>query len=273
VVAATVEEAETAIDAALAGRAFGDAGAEIVVEACLTGVEASFFALVDGTTALPLAGAHDYKRAFDGDRGPNTGGMGAVSPTPRLTPALEARVMTEIVEPTVRAMAAEGMPFTGVLYAGLMLTASGPQLIEYNVRFGDPECQVLMLRLMSDLVPALVAACDGQLDHFHLRWFDHAAVCVVMAADGYPGPYRKGTAVDGLEEAEDAGLAATEGDGEVKIFHAGTARDDGGRLVAAGGRVLNVCATGPTPDAARSRAYRAVEHVGWQDGRWRADIG
>jgi phosphoribosylamine--glycine ligase len=272
-VAETVAEAEAAIDAALAEGAFGAAGAQVVIEERLTGVEASFFALVDGTRALPLAGAHDYKRAFEGDRGPNTGGMGAVSPTPRLTPELEARVMAEIVEPTMRAMAAEGAPFTGVLYAGLMLTEAGPKLIEYNVRFGDPECQVLMLRLMSDLVPALIATCDGQLEHVHLRWYDETAICVVMAAEGYPGPYRTGAVIDGLADAEEAGLAAAPGEGEVKIFQAGTTRDAEARLNVAGGRVLNVCATGEAPKTAKNRALTAVERVRWDGARWRGDVG
>src|SRR3984893_12028119 len=227
VVAATVAEAEAAIDAMLGG-SLGASGAEVVIEEFLAGEEVSFFALCDGDSAIPLASAQDHKRVFDGDRGPNTGGMGAYSPAPALTPALTARVMDEIVLPTVRAMKARGTPFRGVLFAGLMLTSEGPKLIEYNVRFGDPECQVLMLRLMSDLLPALIASCDGMLKNFDLRWFPDAALTVVMAAKGYPGSYAKGSVIEGLESA-----AAVEG---VEIFHAGT-RQDGDRLLPNGGPV------------------------------------
>ena len=264
VVAETLEEAEAAITAMLADRRFGDAGAEIVIEERLTGPEASFFALVDGRDALPLAGAQDYKRAQDGDQGPNTGGMGAVSPTPLLDTATQQRVMAEIIQPTIDAMAAAGAPFRGVLYAGLMLTPDGPKLLEYNTRFGDPECQVLVLRLMSDLVPALVAACDGGLKHCQLRWFDDAAVVVVMAADGYPGDYKTGDEICGLEALSDR-------DG-VAVFHAGTGQDADGRLVARGGRVLGVTARGPTVAEARARAYDAVAAIDWPGGRCRRDI-
>src|SRR6267154_2005835 len=216
VVATSVAEAEAAVDTMLGG-SLGSAGAEVVIEEFLAGEEVSFFALCDGERAIPLASAQDHKRAFDGDRGPNTGGMGAYSPAPALTPALADRAMNEIVLPTVRAMKARGTPFKGVLYAGLMLTADGPKLIEYNVRFGDPECQVLMLRLMSDLVPALLASCDGMLKNFDLRWYPDAALAVVMAANGYPGAYAKGSAIEGLDAA-----AQVEG---VQIFHAGTQQD------------------------------------------------
>ncbi|MEQ8967917.1 MAG: phosphoribosylamine--glycine ligase [Azospirillaceae bacterium] len=273
VVAATVAEAEAAVDAALVDGAFGASGAEVVVEECLIGPEASVFALVDGRAVLPLASAHDYKRAFDGDEGPNTGGMGAVSPTPRLDPGTEDRIRREILEPTVAAMAGEGAPFRGVLYAGVILTADGPKLLEYNVRFGDPECQALALRLMSDLLPALVAARDGVLKDMDLRWYPEPAVCLVLAADGYPGPYAKGGAISGLEEAAAVGECAADGPGEVMIFHAGTASDADGRLVANGGRVLNVCATGETVDAARRRAYATAAAVRWADARWRGDVG
>ncbi len=263
VVAATLAEAEAAVDMMLGG-ALGEAGAELVVEEFLEGEEASFFALCDGETAIPLASAQDHKRAFDGDRGPNTGGMGAYSPAPVMTPELSRRAMVEIVLPTVAAMKAMGAPYKGVLYAGLMITAAGPKLIEYNVRFGDPECQVLMLRLMSDLVPALLACCDGMLKNFDLRWFPDAALTVVMAAKGYPGSYAKGTAIEGLEAA-----AEVEG---VEIFHAGT-KAEGGRIVANGGRVLDVSALGKTVAEAQARAYAAVDRIAWDGGFCRRDIG
>ncbi|HZS64607.1 MAG TPA: phosphoribosylamine--glycine ligase [Xanthobacteraceae bacterium] len=263
VVAMTSKEAEAALDMIFGG-SLGEAGAEVVIEEFLRGEEASFFVLCDGENAIPLATAQDHKRAFDNDQGPNTGGMGAYSPAPVVTPAIAARVMDEIVQPTLRAMKAMGASYKGVLYAGLMLTAEGPKLIEYNVRFGDPECQVLMLRLMSDLVPALVAACDGMLKNFDLRWYPDFALTVVMAAKGYPGSYAKGTVIDGLDEA-----AAVEG---VEIFHAGTKLQDG-KLVANGGRVLNVCARGKTVGEAQQRAYAAVDKIRWADGFCRRDIG
>jgi phosphoribosylamine--glycine ligase len=263
VVAETIAEAEAAIDMILAGHQ-GDAGAELVVEEFLRGEEASFFALCDGDTALPLASAQDHKRAFDGDKGPNTGGMGAYSPAPIVDAAMTDRVMSEIVTPTLRAMRAIGAPFKGVLYAGLMITAEGPKLIEYNVRFGDPECQVLMLRLVSDVVPALMASRDGTLKSFDLRWHPDPALTVVMAAKGYPGPYVKGSAIEGLDAA-----AAVDG---VEIFHAGTAYD-GDRIVANGGRVLNVSAIGATVGQARERAYQAISRIHWPDGFCRQDIG
>jgi phosphoribosylamine--glycine ligase len=261
VVAATIEEAEAAIDAMLGGdkRAW-----EIVIEDCLVGEEASFFALCDGDTAIPLGSAQDHKRVFDGDKGPNTGGMGAYSPAPIMTAEMNARVMREIVEPTVRAMKAMGAPFKGVLFAGLMITESGPQLIEYNVRFGDPETQVLMLRLTSDLLPALIAARDGTLKNVSLQLSGDAALTVVMAANGYPGDYAKGTTIDGLAEA-----AQIEG---VEIFHAGT-RAEGGRILANGGRVLNVTARGKTVREAKDRAYAAVGRIRWPEGFCRRDIG
>jgi phosphoribosylamine--glycine ligase len=263
VVAATVAEAEAAIDT-LFGGSLGAAGAEVVIEEFLTGEEVSFFALCDGETAIQLASAQDHKRAFDGDHGPNTGGMGAYSPALALTPALARRVMDEIVLPTVAAMKARQTPFRGVLYAGLMLTAAGPKLIEYNVRFGDPECQVLMLRLMSDLVPALLACCDGMLKNFDLRWFPDPALTVVMAAKGYPGDYARGSLIEGLADA-----AAVEG---VQIFHAGT-EAAGGRILANGGRVLNVAALGKSVGEAQARAYAAVDRIRWAEGFCRRDIG
>jgi phosphoribosylamine--glycine ligase len=263
VVAETVAQAEEAIDMMFAG-GLGAAGTELVVEEFLTGEEASFFALIDGEHALPLASAQDHKRAFDGDQGPNTGGMGAYSPAPVMTAAMTKRTMDEIILPTARAMQAMGAPYKGTLFAGLMITSDGPKLIEYNVRFGDPETQVLMLRLMSDLVPALIAARDGQLKAFDLRWYPDAALTVVMAAKGYPGNYEKGSVIEGLDAA-----AEIEG---VEIFHAGT-RADGGRIVANGGRVLNVSALGKTVAEAQARAYQAVDRIRWADGFCRRDIG
>jgi phosphoribosylamine--glycine ligase len=263
VIATSVGEAESAIEMMFDG-ALGDAGAEVVVEEFLDGEEASFFALCDGNTAIALASAQDHKRVFDGDQGPNTGGMGAYSPAPVMTPEMNKHVMDEIVLPTVGAMNAMGTPYHGVLYAGLMITSQGPKLIEYNVRFGDPECQVLMLRLMSDLVPALLACSDGVLKNFDLRWYPDAALTVVMAAKGYPGGYAKGSVIEGLESA-----AQVEG---VEIFHAGTVAGDG-QILANGGRVLNVCALGNTVGEARARAYTAVDRIRWPEGFCRRDIG
>src|ERR1700757_176816 len=263
VIANTLAEADAAIDMMFGG-GLGAAGAEVVVEELLEGEEASFFALCDGQTALALASAQDHKRAFDGDQGPNTGGMGAYSPAPAMTPEMARRAMDEIVLPTVRAMKAGGAPYKGVLYAGLMITTEGPKLIEYNVRFGDPECQVLMLRLMSDLVPGLLACCDGMLKNFDLRWYPDAALTVVMAAKGYPGATAKGSVIEGLEGGA--------GGGGGEIFPAGP-KADGGRILANGGRVLDVCALGKTVGEAQARAYRAVDRIRWPDGFCRRDIG
>jgi phosphoribosylamine--glycine ligase len=263
VVATTRGEAEAAIDACFSG-AFGAAGAEVVIEEFLDGEEASFFALCDGKTALALATAQDHKRVGDGDTGPNTGGMGAYSPAPVMTPDLVSRTMAEIIRPTVAAMAARGTPFKGVLFAGLMITAEGPQLIEYNVRFGDPETQVLMMRLTSDLLAAMVATADGVLDHFDLTWRDDAALTVVLAAKGYPGAPEKGTEIRGLDAARQ--MAG------VEIFHAGTCRD-GQRVLADGGRVLNVTALGATVAEAQARAYAAIKKIDWPGGFCRSDIG
>jgi phosphoribosylamine--glycine ligase len=261
VVAQTVAEAEAAIDIICAD---AQLGSELVVEEFLAGEEASFFVLSDGEHALPLATAQDHKRVLDGDQGPNTGGMGAYSPAPVMTPAMCQRALDEIVKPTIAAMKRMGMPYKGVLYAGLMITAAGPKLIEYNVRFGDPETQVLMLRLKSDLVPALVASRDGMLKSFDLRWHDDAALTVVMAAKGYPGSYQRGSVIEGLDAA--AGV-----DG-VEIFHAGTKRD-GGKVLANGGRVLNVSALGKTVGEAQARAYAAIDRIRWPGGFCRRDIG
>ena len=262
VVAKTLREAEDAVAMMFAGH-FGAAGAEVVIEEFLSGREVSFFALCDGETALPLASAQDHKRVFDHDQGPNTGGMGAYSPTPFVTSEIHDQIMSRIISPTVAGMKARGAPFRGVLYAGVMLTEQGPKLFEYNVRFGDPECQVLMLRMMSDIVPAFLAACDGELKHFNLRWYPEAAITVVMAAKGYPGDYRKGSRIEGLDDA-----AKIDG---VEIFHAGTLAKDGA-ILANGGRVLNVCALGKTVTEAQARAYASIDRINWPDGFCRRDI-
>jgi phosphoribosylamine--glycine ligase len=263
VVAMTLKEAEDAIDMMLGG-GFGAAGAEAVVEEFMTGEEASFFVLCDGEHALPLVAAQDHKRAFDGDKGPNTGGMGAYSPAPVFTDAIRDRTMNEIILPTLRAMSAMGTPYKGVLFAGLMITDEGPKLIEYNARFGDPETQVLMVRLMSDLLPALIASCDGQLKNFDLRWFPDPALTVVMAAKGYPGDYERGTRIAGLDRAE-----KIEG---VEVFHAGT-KASGDWILANGGRVLNVTASAKTVGEAQRRAYEAIGLINWPEGFCRRDIG
>ena len=263
VIAATAAEAEAAIDACFDG-AFGSAGSEVVIEEFLDGEEASFFALTDGTIAIAFGAAQDHKRVGDGDTGPNTGGMGAYSPAPVMTDAMIERTMDEIIRPTVAGMNARGTPFRGVLFAGLMITAKGPELIEYNVRFGDPECQVLMLRLQSDLLPVLQATATGGLDKIELTWSSDAALTVVMAAAGYPGTPTKGTEIKHLEAAD-----AIEG---VKVFHAGTVRD-GSRVLANGGRVLNVTALGHDVTAAQARAYAAVDVIDWPEGFCRRDIG
>lgn len=263
VIAATREAANAAIDDCFSG-AFGAAGAELVIEEFLDGEEASFFALVDGANALPLATAQDHKRAFDHDQGPNTGGMGAYSPAPIMTPVLCAQVMEKIVLPTVRAMQEQGTPFKGVLYAGLMIKDGTAKLIEYNTRFGDPEAQVLMPRLKSDLLPALLAVAEGRLNNVVLDWHDDAALCVVMATRGYPGAYAKGSEIKGLDAAG--------ADPNVQIFHASTRRD-GARILADGGRVLGVTARGKTIAEAQSRAYAAVDKIDWPGGFCRRDIG
>jgi phosphoribosylamine--glycine ligase len=264
-IATTISAAEAAIDTIMVEKAFGQAGAALVIEDFLEGEEASFFALVDGDHVLPLASAQDHKRVHDGETGPNTGGMGAYSPAPVMSEEMESRVMEEIILPTVAAMKEQGHPYKGVLYAGLMITEEGPSLLEYNVRFGDPECQVLMPRLKSDLLPALIAATDGVLDSVDLRWDEEAALVVVLAAQGYPGAYRKGSEIKGLDAA-----AAPD---EVTIFHAGTKAGDGGAVLANGGRVLGVTATGKTVAEAQARAYAAVDKIDWPDGFCRRDIG
>ena len=260
-VAMTLDEALAAIDDCFEG-AFGEAGAEVVVEAYLDGEEASFFCLSDGKTLLPLATAQDHKRVGDGDTGPNTGGMGAYSPAPVMTPDMVERTMKEIIEPTMRGMAEIGMPFQGVFFAGLMITNKGPELIEYNVRFGDPECQVVFMRLKSDLLPLLHASAVGTLDQVSAEWRDETALTVVLASKGYPGAYDKNTPISSLPD---------EG-GETKVFHAGTALKDG-KLVATGGRVLNVTALGKTVTEAQARTYEQVDAVSWDNGFCRRDIG
>jgi phosphoribosylamine--glycine ligase len=259
VVAQSAAERDRAIDSML-----DKPGEEIVVEEYLEGEEASFFVLSDGENVLPLAGAQDHKRAFDGDNGPNTGGMGAYSPAPVLTQAVIDRTLERIIKPTISAMAERGAPYMGVLYAGLMIKDGEPKLIEYNCRFGDPECQVLMMRLKSDLATALLATRDKQLKHLDLRWSDDAALTVVLAAKGYPGDYIKGSEIWNLDAA-----AQIEG---VQIFHAATERQDG-KLVATGGRVLDITALGKTVAEARQRAYRAVDLIDWPEGFCRRDIG
>jgi phosphoribosylamine--glycine ligase len=261
VIAGTLAEAEAAL-ADMFGGQFGAAGAEVVIEEFMEGEEASFFALTDGTTIVPFGSAQDHKRVGDGDVGPNTGGMGAYSPAPVLTPELQARVMAEIIEPTVRTMREDGVPYVGVLYAGLMLTAEGPKLIEYNARFGDPECQVLMMRLTSDLVAIMLACAKGELAGVEAQFRDQTALTVVMAAKGYPGTPEKSSAIV-LNDAEAEGA---------KIFHAGTAMKDGA-LVANGGRVLNVTAMGASVTEAQRIAYAAVDRISFPTGFCRRDIG
>ncbi len=263
IVAETVDQAIDAVRDMLAGNRFGTAGASVVIEEFMAGEEVSLFALCDGEHVLPLVGVQDHKRAFDGDKGPNTGGMGAYSPVPLLDQAMFDRAMREIVLPTVRGMKAEGLPFKGVLYAGLMIDKNGPRLVEYNCRFGDPECQVLMMRLKSDIVPALIACADGGLKHLDLRWSDQTALTVILATRGYPDAYKNGSEIRGLAEA-----GKVEG---VEIFHAGT-KVEGGRTLANGGRVLNVTAIAPTVEEARARAYRAVDLIDWPEGFCRRDI-
>jgi phosphoribosylamine--glycine ligase len=263
VIAADRAEARAAAQEMLTGR-FGDAGARVVIEAFMTGEEASLFALCDGRTALLFGGAQDHKRAYDGDLGPNTGGMGAYSPAPVLTPDVLAAVERELIVPTVAGMATEGTPFTGVLFAGLMITPEGPRLVEFNARFGDPECQTLMLRLKSDILPYLHAAATGALADMPAPiWREEAAICVVLAAKGYPDQPQTGTVIAGAE--------ADFGE-DVVVFHAGVSRDAEGRLVAAGGRVLNVCARGATVEEARAKAYAAIAEIDWPGGFYRTDI-
>lgn len=260
-VAMTADEACRAVNECFSG-AFGEAGSRVVLEEFLEGEELSFFALCDGKNALAFASAQDHKRAFDGDQGPNTGGMGTYSPTPAASPELHARVMREMIEPTVRGLASEGIPYIGVLFAGLMLTNDGPKLIEYNARFGDPETQVMLARFTGDFAALLHSCAIGKLDPQHLTFAPDAAVCVVMAASGYPGDYAKGTVIRGLEKAAE----------HASVLHAGTANSNG-QIVSNGGRVLNIVATAPDFTSARAQAYRAVDAVEWPEGFCRRDIG
>ncbi len=263
VVAETLEQAEDAARDMLSGNAFGSAGASIVVEEFLDGEEISYFAICDGDHLLPLNSAQDHKRVGDGDTGPNTGGMGAYSPARLMTPDMEKVVLETILHPTVAAMKAEGCAFTGVFFAGLMVVKGVPKLLEYNVRFGDPECQTLMMRLESDLVEMLFAAATGKLDTIKPDWSSHPSLCVVMAANGYPADYVKGTEIRGLDAA-----SAIDG---VQVFHAGTSLQDG-KIVASGGRVLGITASGASVEEARARAYSAVDALDWPEGFCRRDI-
>ena len=263
IVAETVEQAKEAVSDMLSGSAFGEAGSSVVIEEFLDGEEVSYFAICDGENLLPLSSAQDHKRAFDGDKGPNTGGMGAYSPARLMTAELEAEILDTILKPTVSAMKSENAPFTGVFFAGLMITDGKPKLIEYNVRFGDPECQTLMMRLESDLVEMLYAAATGKLETVKPTWSDNSSLCVVMAANGYPGSYEKGTVIRNLEAAG--------ADEAVEVFHAGTALKDG-QIVAVGGRVLGVTASGSDVAVARDAAYKAVDLIDWPEGFCRKDI-
>ena len=266
IICSNKDEAINAAKEMLSGAAFGEAGAEIVIEEFMDGEELSYFALADGKTMLPLTSAQDHKRAFDGDEGPNTGGMGAYSPAHLMTPELEEKIIHQIIQPTISAMAAEGCPFTGVLYAGLMIVQGEPKLIEYNVRFGDPECQPMMMRLQGDLLEILHAGAQGRLSEVRgkVTWSEKTALCVVMATEGYPDSYPKNTPINGLEKT--AGLK------DVTVFHAGTSVKDG-QLVSTGGRVLGATALGRSISEAQKRAYDAVDLIEWSEGFCRRDIG
>ena len=264
-VAQTLDQAKDAIEQALNDNKFGEAGSEIVIEECLIGEEASFHVLVDGENVIPLASAQDHKPVGEGDTGPNTGGMGTYSPAPILNKDLTQEIMQKFIIPTVNGMKKEGHIYRGVLYAGLMITEDGPKLIEYNARFGDPETQVLLMRLKTDLLPALIACVDGTLDQINLDWDRSAAICVVMAANGYPAEYKKGTSIKGLQKA-----GKIEG---TQIFHAGTLLNQQGDLIANGGRVLGITSLGEDLTMAQKRAYAAVDLIDWTDGFCRRDIG
>ncbi|MBS40578.1 MAG: phosphoribosylamine--glycine ligase [Rhodospirillales bacterium] len=265
IIAETSEQAHQAIEDMLEKQAFGSAGSEIVIEEFLEGEEASFFALCDGNTAIPMASAQDHKRVGDGDTGPNTGGMGAYSPAPIITESMTKTIMETIIKPTLLGMKAEGRPYKGVLYAGLMIENHKPKLLEYNVRFGDPECQVLMMRLMSDLLPALIASEDGVLKDFDLRWYDDTALTVVMASNGYPGPYQKGSIIKGIENFQD--------NKDITLFHAGTKFNEKNEICSSGGRVLAITALGKNVLEAQVKAYEGIDSIEWPDGFCRRDIG
>jgi phosphoribosylamine--glycine ligase len=264
IIAETRQEAMTAVRDMLSGNAFGSAGARVVIEEFLTGEEASFLAITDGTNIIPLASAQDHKPIFDGDKGPNTGGMGAYSPAPVVTPAVHEQAMAEVLRRTVDGMAAEGRPYRGVLYAGLMVKEGRVRTLEFNARFGDPECQPLLMRMKSDIVPLLMAVAEGDLAGRSIEWHDKAAVCVVMASEGYPGDYRTGDAISGLDKAAELD--------DVYVFHAGTVAKDG-QCVTSGGRVLGVTALGATVRQAIEQAYRGVERITWPGVQYRRDIG
>jgi phosphoribosylamine--glycine ligase len=264
-VAMTMDEALAAINDAMVGGAFGAAGNELVIEEYMEGEEASFFALIDGPNVLAFTHAQDHKRAFDGDKGPNTGGMGAYSPAPIVTPDIQKKVMEQMILPTAKALNDAGMPFCGVLFAGLMITKMGPRLIEYNARFGDPETQVMLPRLKSDLLDALYKCATGKLNEVTLEWKDETALCVVMAAKGYPGTYQKGTVIKNLDKANAVPKAV--------VMHAGTKRNASGDITAQGGRVLGVTGFGPSITDAKTAAYRAVDAIDWPEGFCRRDIG
>jgi phosphoribosylamine--glycine ligase len=264
-VAQSYEDALAAVEAALIGNKFGEAGREIVIEECLTGKEFSFFAFLDGSSVLPLATAQDYKRVGDGDKGPNTGGMGACSPAMGLPENIEQEMMKTVILPTVEGMKKIGSPYKGILYAGMMLTEDGPKLIEYNVRFGDPECQALLIRMNNDLLPILIATREGKLADVELSWNQDSSICVVLAAEGYPGTPKKGSIISGLAEA-------AAGDPDVQILHAAT-KFHGNNIIADGGRVLNIVAHAPTIDQARAKAYAVIDKIHWPEGFCRRDIG
>ncbi len=263
VVAQTVEEAEQAVRAMMADKQFGAAGTRLVIEACMTGPEVTVLAFCDGEHLIPMPSSQDHKRAFDGNRGPNTGGMGAISPSPNYTPEVAARCMEEIFLPTVAALKAEGRPFQGVIYFGLMLTGDGPKVVEYNARFGDPECQAVLSLLESDLLDVFTACRAGTLDTLDIRWRDEAACCLVLASGGYPGAYQTGYPISGLEEA---GKTAV-------VFHAGTKLGEHGQILTSGGRVLGVTATGETLDKAIGAAYDSARRITFTDMHLRTDIG
>jgi phosphoribosylamine--glycine ligase len=264
IVAHSVAEAQAAVRDMLSGNAFGAAGSRVVIEEFLTGEEASFLAFTDGRTIIPLASAQDHKPVFDRDQGPNTGGMGAYSPAPVVTPAVHEKAMSEVMRRAVDGMAAEGRPYRGVLYAGLMINGDSVKTLEFNARFGDPECQPLLMRLKSDLVPVLLACARGDLAGIELEWHDQSAVCVVMASGGYPGEFAKGCPISGLDQA-----AAID---DLEVFHAGTAMQDG-QVVTSGGRVLGVTGRGVTVAAAIDKAYQGVKAIHWEGVHYRTDIG
>jgi phosphoribosylamine--glycine ligase len=265
IVAMTEQEAIDAIEDMLSGNAFGDAGSRVVIEEFMVGEEASFIVMVDGKNILPLATSQDHKARDNGDKGPNTGGMGAYSPAPVVTPDIHDRIMREVIRPTVEGMAADGRPYTGFLYAGLMIDELGsPRVVEYNCRFGDPETQPIMMRLKSDLIDLCEAALDKKLDTVSADWDSRAAIGVVLAAGGYPEAYEKGNVISGLELADSA---------DTKVFHAGTASDDAGNIVTSGGRVLCATALGNTVAEAQIKAYQTAERISWKDAFYRTDIG